>query len=118
MNNIKLKRVYDEISDDDGFRILVDRLWPRGIKKSDAGINMWLKDVAPSDKLRKWFKHDHRKWEEFRQLYIEELEDKKRRIEEVIESVNDDTITLVFAAKDRQHNQAVVLKEFIEDKLM
>lgn len=118
MNNIKLKRVYDEISDDDGFRILVDRLWPRGVKKSDAGINMWLKDVAPSDNLRKWFKHDRGKWEKFRQLYIEELEDKKNRIEEVIESVNDDTITLVFAAKDRQYNQAVVLKEFIEDKLM
>lgn len=118
MKNIRLKRVYDDISDDDGFRILVDRLWPRGVKKSDAGINMWFKDIAPSDELRKWFKHDPVKWENFRELYMDELEDKKNTIEEAIESINYDNITLVFAAKDRQYNQAVVLKEYIENKLM
>jgi uncharacterized protein YeaO (DUF488 family) len=111
---IKIKRIYEKFSEDDGFRILVDRLWPRGIKKEEAKIDLWFKEIAPSEKLRKWFKHDVSKWEEFKKKYEEEIyrnEENLRKLMEVIK--NKKVITLVFSAKDKEHNNAVVLKEIL-----
>jgi uncharacterized protein YeaO (DUF488 family) len=110
---IKIKRIYEKFSEDDGFRILVDRLWPRGIKKEEAKIDLWFKEIAPSEKLRKWFKHDVSKWEEFKKRYEEEryIETKKnlRKLVEIIK--NKKVVTLFFSAKDKEHNNAVVLRE-------
>jgi len=116
---LKLKRVYDDPSPDDGDRILVDRLWPRGLKKEEAHLEDWLKDLAPSDELRHWFSHDPQRWEEFQQRYIEELEDpdKKSPLEALLERARQGTVTLVFAAKDEQRNNAVVLKQYLEPRL-
>jgi len=111
---IKLKRVYDPYADSDGKRILVDRLWPRGIKKEDARIDHWLKDIAPSDELRKWFSHDPAKWEEFKKRYRKELESRQEVIEDLRKESRRGTVTLLFAAKDTERNNAVVLKEILE----
>ena len=111
---IKLKRVYDPYADSDGKRILVDRLWPRGIKKEDARIDHWLKDIAPSDELRKWFSHDPAKWEEFKKRYRKELEDRQETIRDLRTEARRKTVTLLFAAKDTERNNAVALKEIIE----
>jgi uncharacterized protein YeaO (DUF488 family) len=111
---IKIKRIYEKFSEDDGFRILVDRLWPRGIKKEEAKIDLWFKEIAPSEKLRKWFKHDVSKWEEFKKKYEEEIyrnEENLRKLMEIIK--NKKVITLVFSARDKEHNNAVVLKEIL-----
>ena len=115
MATIKIKRAYEPIARSDGFRILVDRLWPRGIKKQDAHFDLWLKEVAPSDELRKWFNHEPEKWEAFRKKYLTELQ-LSPATEELIEQVQQHTtVTLVYSAKDEQHNQAVVIKEFLEN---
>jgi len=111
---VKVKRIYEPISRDDGRRILVDRLWPRGLKKEDAGLDEWLKDIAPSDELRKWFAHDPAKWQEFRKRYKGELQKKTDLIERLREEIKSETVTLLFSAKDAEHNNAVVLKEVIE----
>lgn len=111
---IKIKRIYDPVSSDDGRRILVDRLWPRGIKKEKAGIDEWLKDIAPSNELRKWFSHDPKKWPEFRTRYKKELKSKSEITEKLRKEGRRGKITLLFSAKDIEHNNAVVLKEVIE----
>lgn len=111
---IKIKRAYDPASKYDGKRILVDRLWPRGIKKTDAKIDEWMKDAAPSTELRKWFSHDPAKWQEFRRKYTEELSKKPELVQRLRSESKKGTITLVFAAKDTEHVNAVVLKEVIE----
>jgi len=108
------KRVYDPVSRDDGKRILIDRLWPRGIKKEDAKVDEWLKDIAPSTELRKWFAHDPAKWPEFKKKYISELKKKSGLVEKLRAEAKKGTITLLFAAKDVEHDNAVVLKELIE----
>lgn len=113
---ITIKRIYDPVAEADGKRILVDRLWPRGIKKESAGIDEWLKDIAPSDELRKWFSHDPSKWAEFRQKYRKELQSKSAAIGRLRREARGATITLLFAAKDVEHNNAVVLKEAIVGK--
>jgi uncharacterized protein YeaO (DUF488 family) len=110
---VKLKRVYDQPEKADGKRVLVDRLWPRGIKKEDARLDLWLKDIAPSDDLRKWFSHDPSKWREFRDRYRHELNDKPDMIEDLKKAARQGTITLLYAAKDADRNNAVVLKEII-----
>ena len=112
---IRLKRVYDPYADSDGKRILVDRLWPRGIKKEDAGLDLWLKDIAPSDGLRKWFSHDPSRWQEFKKRYRKELEDNQEVIDALRTEAHNKTVTLLFAAKDTERNNAVVLKEIIEE---
>lgn len=112
---VKLKRVYDQPEKADGKRVLVDRLWPRGVKKEDAGFDLWLKDIAPSDDLRKWFSHDPSKWQEFRKRYRHELKDKPGMIEDLNKMGRQGTITLLYAAKDADRNNAVVLKEMIEE---
>lgn len=111
---IKVKRIYEPPTRDDGKRVLVDRLWPRGIKKEDASIDEWLKDIAPSDALRKWFAHDPERWEEFKKKYINELKSKSDLLKRINQEARHKTVTLLFAAKDEKHNNAVILKEILE----
>ena len=110
---IKLKRAYDPPSDDDGRRVLVERLWPRGVSKAEVRIDYWLKDVAPSTELRKWYAHDVEKWPEFKRRYIEELEQYKSEVDEIEKMARGSVVTFVYAAHDTEHNSAVVLKEFV-----
>ncbi|MDE1845088.1 MAG: DUF488 domain-containing protein [Thaumarchaeota archaeon] len=107
---IKIKRAYEKPTEDDGYRILVDRLWPRGVAKNKAKIDLWLKQVSPSDELRKWFSHDSEKWDEFKKRYHLELKSEKTSLQKIkqIEKENK-IITLVYAAKDNKHNNAIVL---------
>jgi uncharacterized protein YeaO (DUF488 family) len=112
-----IKRVYEKPELRDGFRVLVDRLWPRGVKKNEARIGLWMKDIAPSQGLREWFSHDPEKWDEFRRLYKEELENKRDLLRE-LESIEEErgTLTLVYAARDVERNNAIVIKEFLSGK--
>jgi uncharacterized protein YeaO (DUF488 family) len=114
---IDLKRAYDLPTKSDGRRILVDRVWPRGIARDDLRIDAWLKDLAPSTELRKWFGHDPAKWDEFRKRYAGELEQRSEALEELVENARAGQITLIFSAKDTQHNNAVALKEHLERRL-
>jgi uncharacterized protein YeaO (DUF488 family) len=111
---IKLKRAYEEPARDDGERILVERLWPRGLTKLKAGIDLWLKEVAPSAELRRWFAHDPEKWDEFRQRYREELTHKGDLVGLLKRKAKAGTITLVYAARDEEHNGALVLQQFLQ----
>lgn len=110
---IKIKRVYDAASPTDGLRVLVDRLWPRGLKKEDAAIDVWAKDLAPSSELRKWFAHDDEKFAEFTRRYGLELGSKTAEINELFTSAGGKTITLVYGAKNTKSNNAVVLQELL-----
>lgn len=114
---ISLKRVYEKPGLKDGKRILVERLWPRGLKKDEAKIDEWLREVAPSTELRKWFGHDPAKWDEFKERYWKELDKKKDIISKLAKERLENKVTFVFAAKDQQHNNAVALKEYIENQL-
>jgi uncharacterized protein YeaO (DUF488 family) len=111
---VKTKRIYDQASLADGKRILIDRLWPRGIKKEEAKIDEWLRDIAPSTELRKWFSHDPAKWQEFKKRYKRELQDKAELVSKLKTEAKKGTITLLFAAKDTEHVNAVVLKEVLD----
>ena len=111
---IKIKRVYDPRDAADGERILVDRLWPRGVSKEKAELSLWLKEIAPSASLRVWFGHDPDKWSGFRRRYIAELLNRKDLVELLANKAEIGTITLVYAARDQRHNEAVVLKEVLE----
>ena len=111
---IKIKRVYEKYSPDDGFRILIDRLWPRGISKDAAHVDLWFKEIAPTDHLRKWFSHDPKKWEAFKKKYNKELKENKPSLDKIKDLKKEHkNITLIFSAKDKQHNNAVVLSEFL-----
>lgn len=113
---IKLKRAYDDYQNEDGFRILVDRLWPRGVKKENAHIDFWAKDASPSTNLRKWFNHEPEKWNNFSKSYIDELS-RNEHIKEVLKLVeHNKKVTLVYGAKDKEHNHAIVLLNFIKQK--
>jgi uncharacterized protein YeaO (DUF488 family) len=114
---ISVKRVYEEPGKDDGYRVLVDRLWPRGIKKEQADINCWLRNIAPSSELRKWFGHDPEKWPEFKKRYFQELKENPEMLNQLAEIVKSQHVTLVFGAKEKEHNNAVALKEYLERKL-
>ena len=114
---VRMKRVYDPYAPGDGKRILVDRLWPRGIKKEDSKIDEWIKEIAPSTELRKWFSHDVTKWPEFRRLYKGELAERADLVKRLIEDAKKGTITLLFAAKDPEHVNAAVLKEVIDKSM-
>ena len=113
---ILLKRAYEEPSVADGRRVLVERLWPRGLNKEKAAIDLWLKEVAPSTELRRWFGHDPRKWAEFRKRYRAELEDKGDAITTLRERLKEGPVTFLFAAKDEEHNSALALKEYLEQR--
>lgn len=110
------KRIYEEPYEEDGYRVLVDRLWPRGVSKEQAQLDEWLKEIAPSPELREWFNHDPDRFDEFRQRYENELREKDEPVKHLIEQANQQTVTLLYAAKDETHNHAVVLKEFLEDQ--
>lgn len=110
---VKVKRIYDHPAESDGRRVLVDRLWPRGISKEAAAIDAWLKEIAPSDELRTWFGHDPARWEEFRSRYLAELERHADLMAELRTETQRGTVTLLFAAKDTEHNNATVLKELL-----
>jgi uncharacterized protein YeaO (DUF488 family) len=110
---IKLKRIYEKYKKSDGYRILVDRLWPRGVSKEKAALDLWLKEIAPSNALRKWFSHDLQKWPEFKKRYIEELRDNHRVVSQLDAFVRKRTVTLLYAAKDKDHNEAVVIRDFV-----
>ena len=112
--NIRLKRAYEDAEKSDGTRILVDRLWPRGVTKARASIDLWLKDIAPSTELRKWFGHDPEKWKEFEKRYEAELRNNKAALEMLEEHARQGTITLIYGARDQTHNEAVVLKRLLE----
>lgn len=112
---LKLKRVYDDVSKQDGKRILVDGIWPRGVKKEDLEHDEWYKDLAPSTELRKWFDHDPDKWQEFKKKYRKELKDQKELLDKIKEDADGHNVTLLYAAKDTEHNQAVVIKECVEE---
>ena len=106
-----IKRVYEKPSPVDGFRILVDRLWPRGLTKEKASVDLWLKEIAPSTALRKWFGHDPDKWNEFRKRYLLELDQNKEQVILLNEHLKCGTVTLLYGAKDQDHNEAVVLRD-------
>ena len=111
---IQLQRAYDPPGSHDGMRLLVERLWPRGVKKTSLKIDDWLKDVAPSTELRKWFSHDPEKWNEFRRRYVAELKSNPEAWQPIVEAAHNGTVTLIYSAHDTEHNAAVALKEFIE----
>lgn len=111
---IQCKRVYDEASPEDGTRVLVDRLWPRGVSKEEAALDHWMKNVAPSDELRRWFDHDPEKWEAFRVRYTQELNEKEDLVQELRSKAESGPLTLIYAAKDREHNHAVVLEDYLQ----
>ena len=113
MSEVKIKRVYDAPDGDDGTRILVDRLWPRGLTKERACVDLWLKDIAPSTELRKWFGHDPAKWEQFRERYHREIEANVNLVSLLKEKLKGGAVTLLFAAKDAEHNEAVALQEWL-----
>lgn len=114
---IRLKRTHDAPAAADGTRVLVDRVWPRGIKKEALKHDHWLKDLAPSTELRKWFGHDPAKWRDFRAAYWRELEDRPEAVGPLLEMCRHGTVTLLFAARDRDHNQAVVLRDYLLARL-
>ena len=114
---IKLKRAYDVATPDDGARFLVERLWPRGVAKADLPLEGWLKDIAPSARLRTWYHHDVARWPEFRTRYLAELEHNAEALDPLRRAVRHGTVTLVYAARDVEHNSAVVLKEFLERRV-
>ncbi len=111
---LKLKRIYEAPAPEDGSRILVDRLWPRGISRESARLDAWQKEIAPSDELRRWYGHEPEKWEEFRHRYRDELKGQRALIDDLRNQANAGTVTLLFAAHDAEHCNAAVLKEVIE----
>jgi uncharacterized protein YeaO (DUF488 family) len=110
----RLKRVYDNPAKADGRRVLVDRVWPRGLTKREVQIDDWLKEIAPTTRLRKWFGHDPARWTEFKKRYAAELKGQREQVEQLAQKAKKRTITLLFGAKDVEHNNAVALKEFLE----
>jgi uncharacterized protein YeaO (DUF488 family) len=110
---IKIKRIYNAPAPDDGIRILVDRLWPRGLTKEKAKVDLWLKEIAPSNELRKWYAHDPKKWAEFRKKYFKELDVKKELANQIIQKTREGDITLLYSSKEEKINNAVALKEYV-----
>ena len=111
--NIKLKRAYDDPVAADGMRILVDRLWPRGVKKATAAIDFWAKDLAPTTALRKWFGHDPVRWTEFRRRYTAEIRQHTEQLDKIRKLARHDTVTLIYAARDQEHNEAVIIRDLL-----
>lgn len=114
---IRIKRAYEAPAGEDGFRVLVDRLWPRGVSREDAAVDLWMKEVAPSDELRKWFGHDPERWDEFRQRYGRELEENADALAFLEEKAGAGTLTLVYAARDTAHNNAVALRDHLQRRI-
>lgn len=115
MGKIRLKRAYEPPADEDGLRVLVERLWPRGLSKERAAVDLWMKEVAPSAELRRWFHHDPERWDEFQKRYRAELEQKGEILEELRQKCRAGTVTFVYAAHDEQRNGALVLRDYLEE---
>jgi uncharacterized protein YeaO (DUF488 family) len=116
-NTVRIKRAYEPPGDQDGFRVLVDRIWPRGVSKSSLKIDLWLKEIAPTTQLRKWFNHDETKWHEFQQRYQAELVAVLNELDCLRKQASHGPVTLVYGAKDQEHNQAVVLQEILKKSI-
>jgi uncharacterized protein YeaO (DUF488 family) len=115
---IRIERIYDNPEGDNGFRVLVDRLWPRGLSKDKVKIDLWQKDIAPSDSLRKWFAHDENKWNDFRRKYFKQLDKNSDAVNKMIKQAKgQDSITLLYGTKEHRFNNAVALKEYLQDKI-
>jgi uncharacterized protein YeaO (DUF488 family) len=115
---IKIERIYNNPKGhDDGFRILVDRLWPRGLSKDKVRVDLWQKNIAPSNSLRKWFGHDEKKWNEFKRRYFKELEKNNESVNTILNKLNEGSITLLYGAKEEKFNNAIALKEYLEEKM-
>jgi uncharacterized protein YeaO (DUF488 family) len=112
-----LKRVYEETRNQDGTRVLVDRLWPRGLRKEDAAVDVWMKDIAPSNELRKWFNHEPDKWPAFKKRYFEELQAQSDAVKEMMRLASQGRVTLLYSSKEEKFNNAAVLKEYIEERM-
>ena len=116
---IQIRRIYETARGHDGTRILVDRIWPRGISKDKARLDAWWKDIAPSGELRKWVHHDMDRWEEFKDLYKQELRKNRNKLDELLDGVDPGkTLTLLYGSRDQQKNHAQILKEFIEEEIL
>lgn len=113
---IKVKRIYEGVDRQDGLRVLVDRVWPRGMTKEAAAVDRWMKEIAPSTALRKWFGHDPAKWEAFRARYARELDGQGEAVRQLEALCRTETVTLLFAAKDAEHNNAVALKGYLDSR--
>ena len=113
---IKIKRIYDAPTPDDGIRILVDRLWPRGVSKEKAKVDLWLKEIAPNNELRKWYGHDPKKWAEFRKRYFSNLDTKRELVNQIVQKTKEGDVTLLYSSKEEKLNNAVALKEYISKK--
>jgi uncharacterized protein YeaO (DUF488 family) len=111
--DVRLKRAYEPAADSDGYRVLIDRIWPRGVSREDAHLDEWARELAPSTELRRWFGHDPARFEEFRRRYIEELGSQEGKLRELRRRARDGTLTLVYAARDTEHNDAVVLAQIL-----
>jgi uncharacterized protein YeaO (DUF488 family) len=115
--DVRLRRAYEPPTPDDGTRILVDRLWPRGVSKAEAALDLWARDVAPSSELRHWFGHDPARWEEFKRRYRKELTAHPAALRPLVEAAAKGPVTLIYGARDTEHNEAVVLKRWLEERL-
>ncbi len=114
--DVRVKRIYEDPSPEDGARILVDRLWPRGVSKTRAALDMWMREIGPSDELRKWFGHDASRWDEFVKRYAAELDGSRELVEELETRVRGGRVTLVYSARDENHNQAVALETYLRNR--
>ncbi|MCF8085347.1 MAG: DUF488 domain-containing protein [Desulfohalobiaceae bacterium] len=114
--DIRTKRIYEPVSEEDGHRVLVDRVWPRGISKEKARIDSWLKELAPSKELRQWFGHDPDKWEEFRKRYFQELAKHREQLDRLAEMARNGPLTLVYSSRETRYNNAVALKSYLESE--
>jgi uncharacterized protein YeaO (DUF488 family) len=114
---IFIKRIYEAQSAQDGARVLVDRLWPRGLKKEDAALDDWIKDIAPSNELRKWFNHEEKKWSEFKERYFKELNEKGTALQRFKKLIGSGRVTLLYSSKEEKLNNAVALKEYLEREM-
>ena len=114
---IRIKRIYAAPAENDGFRVLVDRIWPRGMQKAQAEIDLWLKDIAPSPELRRWFGHQESRWPEFRSRYSRELDDRGEQVASLLERARQGAVTLLFAARDEERNNAAVLRDYLQERL-
>lgn len=114
--DIRTKRIYEPLDSDEGYRVLVDRVWPRGMSRKKARIDSWLKELAPSKELRQWFGHDPSRWEEFRKRYFDELSEHKEQLDRLAEMAQSGPLTLVFSSRETRYNNAVALKAYLESK--
>ena len=114
--DLRVKRIYEDPAPDDGARVLVDRLWPRGVSKSRGQLDAWLREIGPSDELRKWFGHDPSRWDEFADRYAAELDKKPELVEELEALATNGRVTLLYSARDEHHNQAVVLESYLKER--